>query len=185
MQGNLIKSNRYGKGIHSPFVYRLVTGVIYIPYDFYAFKEIREISGDNLTFEEFKIIFRLVNFFQPEAITMVGDDAGLSKTCLLAKSDIVISQHPDNKELHIKEEEKTGNYNMAILTNACPGIVFEEGVNQPMAFIIRNIKEAGLQQLFEELKKNMHVSVTIALQYLGIAVINDKFQKQNYVINKW
>lgn len=60
-----IRSNKKGFGIHSPFVYNLVTNVLFVPAGYYIFDEIEKLEKSKQEKFQLKRLFRLLNFFQP------------------------------------------------------------------------------------------------------------------------
>lgn len=64
--------HRCGYGIHSPWVFELVTGVIYEPseYGFYAYSQLPKVPGWQS--KNLKLLLRLANHFQPECVTLCG-----------------------------------------------------------------------------------------------------------------
>ncbi|MGM9695089.1 MAG: hypothetical protein ACI3YC_08795 [Alloprevotella sp.] len=62
--------NRCGYGIHSPFAFQFVTGVIYEAGEYYAYealeKRYREGNGSAFRLKDCKLLFRLANFAHAE-----------------------------------------------------------------------------------------------------------------------
>lgn len=184
MEGKIIKSNKWGRGIHSPFAYRLVTDVIFAPYPFYSFEDIRKLASSAGTREELEIIFRLINFFQPENIWTVGEqDENIEKVCNWAKPGAALLTVPCVNNTHENSIITPEENSFIIWNNYCALEPFNLNREQPLTFIIRKINDLKMEQLFEELKGKQGVSVTIELRNFGIVLINGKFQKQNFVIN--
>jgi len=97
---------RKGFGVHSPFVYDLITNVIEEKNDFYAFRDISIAQlqllqnehviqyGRNritvkeafkrcgITIKEGRFLFRLTNHYKPHTILSIGSSMGLAPLCL-------------------------------------------------------------------------------------------------------
>lgn len=58
--------HRCGYGVHSPWVFSLITGVIYEKESYYAYTEPPLREGDGHDVKIFRLLFRLANFVQPE-----------------------------------------------------------------------------------------------------------------------
>ncbi len=126
-------SSRKGHGIHSPFVFTLVTNVLRDKRQFYAFEEIGQVrkdirqSDEVITLTEYgapsqtmghqrtlssfvrnaslrpkygRLLFRLVNFFQPTTILEIGTGLGISTAYMaLAKRNAQMITLEGNEEL--------------------------------------------------------------------------------------
>lgn len=84
-----------GHGIHSPFVFNLVTKVIEEKTPYHAYEDIRHIL-DSKHEKHFRLnktnmlSFRLVNYFESKNIVEIGSGYGINTLCLTAPSaDIV------------------------------------------------------------------------------------------------
>ncbi len=179
----VIKSNRIGSRIHSPFVYRLVANVLFAGYPYYAFQEIGKLTDKKDEVIEYQFIFRLVNYFQPEVIQYIGnEDNRLKRVCSMAKKYIVVYdiQSFDSEE---KELQLLGGKNhLVIWNNYCEIKNLEITPEIQGVWIIRNIKGHAIKDFFNKLMKHQDVKITIRLGHLRIVIFNGQFQKQNYVI---
>jgi hypothetical protein len=177
----LIKSNKIGKRIHSPFVYRLVSNVIFAPYPFYAFSEIDKIVKDFHAIDDLKTIFRIVNEFGFQTVCNIGmNDIPVEKVCRMAKSDVnfvnCLNYETDNL---IEDNHRYSN--LIIWNNCHTGIIGIVPVN-PEVWIIRYKKKEESYHLFSKLQLDRNAQITIELNHLGIVIFNEIFEKQNYVI---
>lgn len=83
---------RKGYGVHSPFVFDLITNVLEERYGYYAYAELNaarlmlqdaaKMKNAGLSQRECEWLFRLANRFKPCRIIMVGSGAGLIPLCL-------------------------------------------------------------------------------------------------------
>jgi predicted O-methyltransferase YrrM len=92
---------RKGYGVHSPFVYSLITKVIEEKASFYAFDEIEKLRKEMLTVENPRIrlilketqhrnygalLFRIVNFFKCRTVLQIGGSCGIMSLYLAMAS---------------------------------------------------------------------------------------------------
>ena len=76
--------NRRGYGIHSPFAFGFVTGVIG---EFYAYDELRKMRRDGshtLREKDERLLLRIANFQHPQSGTLLGDPAPTTRWALAA-----------------------------------------------------------------------------------------------------
>lgn len=69
-----LKRYRVGRGfsVHSPFAFYFITRVLREPLPFYCFKS--EITG-----RDERCLFRVVNYFRPATVALIGSDADTSR----------------------------------------------------------------------------------------------------------
>lgn len=178
----LIKSNKKGKNIHSPFVYRLVANVLFAPYSFYAFPEIEQLAGSRQESTCLKQLFRLVNFFNFETVSEVLPVNSLIKqVCRLAKSRIHYA------EAHkIPESPETssgrGYTRLVIVSGNNDGLYPDIFPEIPEVWIFIKTNRKFTTEYFSMLKTEKKVQITIESDHMGIVIFNKNFDKQNYVI---
>jgi len=119
-----------GHGIHSPFVFNLITKVVEEKSSFYAYSEIEnhirtrfevkpKLSKSNL------LSFRLTNYFSSKNILEIGAGTGINTLCLTAPSTKVVcksiefSRDKVDKALHLY---KDWDRNIEMYTDVLPDI---------------------------------------------------------------
>ena len=88
-----------GFGIHSPFAFSFVLNVLRERLPYYAYEDIeklRELAINEsksfwrhpriISYKNAKLIFRVVNYFNPKEILQIGTNYGVSSACALAVS---------------------------------------------------------------------------------------------------
>lgn len=170
---------RRGYGIHSPFAFNFVTGVVYEKGMFYAYPELKtlynEVQPQGIRFKDGKLLFRLANFAQPKTICVVGYDvdswaahclhAGCSHVQMvdesgLAQADfVVLSDEKASKAEYILDRLPTGG--TLVLT-------YTVGRNR---------------EVWRRLITHSRAVVTFDLADFGIVMVRPELNKQDYVIN--
>lgn len=88
--------HRRGYGIHSPWVFSLVVGVIYETEAYYAYSVLPPVQGWRP--KDLRLLLRLANHFQPTSITLCGVSKELGpwlhSGCCRASLAFQPSQHP-------------------------------------------------------------------------------------------
>jgi hypothetical protein len=179
---NEIKSDKIGRHIHSPFVYRLVANVIFAPYQFYSFSEIDKMAVTQLESDELKIIFRLVNFFRFKEVYCIGNYTNsVEKTCKMAKPDLIFF-HQEG----IPEQESLAdklNFKRLLIWDFCDKVDFTGWVPEnPEVWILQNLDNPNQNNFFSILKIHQKVKITLRLNNQGIVIFKEIFEKENYVI---
>jgi hypothetical protein len=75
---------RCGYGIHSPFAFQFVTGVIYEKGAYYAYAplhEARQKQRATSREKDDRLLFRIVNFHQPQSMVAIGEGAEFEMAC--------------------------------------------------------------------------------------------------------
>lgn len=174
----IIRSNPLGFGIHSPFVYHLVTKVIFSPGNcLLAFPFASE--KKKAMFVR-KMINRLTDYIHPEIIIIFGP-----------KENLPIG-FPEIEERFkclypSKLSDIAGNFKRSLfLINAVPENTEIHSVQSKEAYwILLNCNDLKMRQFLNNCKNSEKVSVTIEVFNTGIIIFSEIFQKQNYIILDW
>ncbi len=178
----LIKSNKKGKNIHSPFVYRLVANILFAPYPFYAFPAIEKLAVSRQESTYLKQVFRLVNFFDFEQVSEIFPvNSHTKQVCQLAKSRIHYAE-ADKIPVSNKTSTHKGYSHLVIFSECQDGLDTDTFPKIPEVWIFRINNRKYTTEYFHKLKTKKEVQITIELKQLGLVIFNKKFDKQNYVI---
>ncbi|MEG2514149.1 MAG: hypothetical protein RSA92_02340 [Bacteroidaceae bacterium] len=197
---------REGYGVHSPFAYNLITQVIYEKLPYYAYKELDKAGRGLLKNTKInksrkkallstkvnQLLFRLVNYTQPETILEIGTSVGLSAMYLSAAKKNVRMITIDREQ---KIEKPIAN---ALASLKSMDIVhihgtvdydksFElcrKGIHSHTLCIVEGIHQTKKKmEWWERIKADETVSVTFDLYELGLIFFDRTKTKQNYIIN--
>lgn len=115
--------HRYGFGIHSPFAYRFITGVLAQPLPYYGYADI---SSD----PRIRLVFRVTAYFGPQHVLILSSQPRLLKMAvhraysqavvtesMTSRPDLVIADAMDATEDEIIRHA-TGGINMVVLNAA-------------------------------------------------------------------
>jgi len=172
---DIIKSDKAGRGIHSPYVYRLVANILFPGYPYYSYREIDGFGEGCFKPEDLKIIFNLVNFIQPGEVRFVGfSDPALKKVCSLAKSTLVF----------FEERQISGaGVNRLVFIDSQSQIPEPEFIpNGGEVWVITGIKPKESCPFAERMDQMNNPGALIRLNRLVLVLFNNKLPGQCYVI---
>jgi hypothetical protein len=169
---------RKGYGVHSPFVYDLITNVIEEKLPYYCYASLQENylaqkkNNDNLLLQqEYKLLFRLANRFKPQKSLAISNDNELCTKYITAFS----------KDATCETQRKYSEKKDMIV--CC--IFQEDIVNQAIksakeetVMVVYNIRKNQL--LWKTLCMNAKISVTIDLGRIGLLFFNPKLHRKTY-----
>ena len=199
--------HRRGYGIHSPFAFGLVTGVVYERGRYYAYDALSEIYKAaphryGLRWKDCQLLFRLANFQHPATCLLLGFKADS------LPADMVRAACP---HCHVRLGNQTlsnSNNPSADLTNGSrtfPGsddntpladlIITADGwESTPSAQLLSALREGGMlivqhtgsrcqRQAWQALTEQPQAQVCFDLHDFGIVCFRPELQRQQYVIN--
>ncbi|MGL5938098.1 MAG: hypothetical protein ACRCZY_01540 [Phocaeicola sp.] len=189
---------RCGYGVHSPSDFFLVTSVIYENDPYYAY--------DTLSAKEFaiflphyrpkvnRLLFRLVNYYQPNTLIEVGVGDGSSISYMRAANLKMCSTALKGRELQMMvgrlqktlEEYKTVSF-LHIGHTPYYKEAFEQAlpyVDSHSLFIVGGIyKSKEKRAWWRQIKEDDRVGITFDLYDVGLLFFDKKRYKQHYKIN--
>ena len=108
-----------GHGIHSPFAFRFTLNVLRERLPYYAYEDLellrRSVIDQSrrlwhhprvMSYKNAKLLFRIVNFFNPTEILQIGTNYGLSSASMLAVSSKTVLHlcEPNVNEYHVTRD---------------------------------------------------------------------------------
>ncbi len=152
-------------GVHSPFVFELVTNVIYNQTDYYSFKKIENVREqlldskirqiarqETLSSKYTQLLFRLVNHFQPAQIIELGTSLGISTAYMASANSkipvITVEDRPEISEIAKKNFEQLELKNIVQLSGDAKTLlqsILEK--KQELNFIVFNEKHCNEKTL--------------------------------------
>jgi hypothetical protein len=175
----VISSNRWGCGIHSPYVYSLVSRVIYGT----EFRCQQQPAGWKKPKRSIRhyldVTGRLIRFFRPELIVITGQKE--------ESGHLVEKIFPDIPVLQVGEATTyvpESNHEFVIWDEIPDKIPQIPGPLYKSIWILRKGLGARMNFLMNELRFSEKVSVTLNLQHTGIVIFNKDLQKENFVIRR-
>lgn len=159
--------HRCGYGVHSPFAFRFLTDVVYERTPFYAYAELdgrlpwthrmRRRKGLHL-------LLRLANWLQP-ALVVVPEDALYARVYLQAgcqKAQMLTEMSADGADMAL--------------------------IHEPDDRVASRIRTGGILvmdrlQSHREWFANLPATLTFDLYDVGVAIYDNRFQKQHFIVN--
>lgn len=184
---------RCGYGIHSPFAFSLVTGVIYEKGEYYAYEhleELRNCTNAFLRHKDDRLLFRLVNHAAPSNGVVICTQLGITKE-------------------YLREARKTADWHfMSPFSSQKPADVFRRlqqvdfiyiddvyhterileaalpFVTDRTLLVVRNIHHnPALSKIWKIFIQHPQVRVTFDLYDFGLVYFERRLNKENYIIN--
>ena len=190
--------NRCGYGVHSPFAFNLITQVIYETTPYYKYidagKEQERLAlekGKHWAYEPKKIkhlLFRLVNFAQPDTIVDAGT---LSASALYLKAGKEGADYTSASDLTELFLESGVPVDFLYLHDYRHPQFMEEvfricaaRATQKSIFVIEGIRYTSkMSALWRRMKQDERAGITFDLYDLGIIFFDRAKIKQDYIVN--
>lgn len=190
--------HRCGYGVHSPFAFNLITYVIYEKTPYYKYKDLAEEEkrlapekGENWLYESKKIkrlLFRLVNYAQPETLVDVGT---LSASSLYLKAGKVGADYLPATELSELFLETDMPVDFLYLHDYRRPDFVEEvfricaaRTRGKSVFVVEGIRYTPeMTALWKRMQQDERVGITFDLYDLGLIFFDKTKIKQDYIVN--
>ena len=190
--------HRCGYGVHSPFAFNLITQVIYESTPYYKYKDLaveqKKLAPQKDNYWKYeskklkRLLFRLVNYIQPDTIVDVGRLAASSLYLKAGKEGADYTAASELSELFLEAGVPVGflylhDYRhpefMEEVFRICVARTCGKSV-----FVIEGIRYTSqMKALWKRMQQDEHVGITFDLYDLGILFFDKTKIKQNYIVN--
>lgn len=193
--------HRRGYGIHSPFAFRFVTGVIYERGRYYAYDALREIYNAaphryGLRWKDCQLLFRLANFQHPATCLLRGFKADSLPTDMvraacphcrvLTDNEAQPNGSQSNRSRTFPGSDDTPQADLIITSDgweSTPSLQLLSRLREGGMLIVQNIRSARQRQAWQALTEQPQAQVCFDLHDFGIVCFRPQLQRQRYVIN--
>lgn len=177
---------RCGYGIHSPFAFGFVTGVIYEKGEYYAYSRLPKPTSSadcDFRLKDLRLMLRLMNYQRPASCLCVGEDE--------PSAESLYRQYMQAGSIHTKML-KYGSCDSATSVD----MIF--GQHQWMQSVLQQLPRLSVggmvlvhdicstcerQEAWTRLKAAEQSTVTFDLRDFGIVFYRPELQRQDYVVN--
>ncbi len=169
---------RCGYGIHSPFAFQFVTGVVYEKGEYYAYRQLCKDchSYRLLRMKDYKLLFRIANFQQASTFTVFPD----KDTDTFAFEALMLG-----KRMNYTPYTETGKVELIYAAGK-----WEDQADKLISqlteggmLIVRNLRGHTRRKVWKSILKYKEAVVTFDLGDFGIVMNRPNLQRENYVIN--
>lgn len=176
---------RQGYGIHSPFAFNFVTGVVYESGMYYAYPAVdractaaRRGGQTSMRLKDGRLLFRLANFGRPQrALTYGVDVESAELACMRAGS-----QHTDYAAF--SDDAGEADWVFAAADWTVLGTRLLSPLRRGGILVLRDIgSTAARRAAWRELLQMPQAQVSFDLYDWGIVFFRPELQRQHYVIN--
>lgn len=186
-----------GFGVHSPYIYALLTDVFRERLPYYAYEAIGQLSGGEFpypsgSFKINRLLFRLVNRFLPDSIIEAGDSDGRSlKSMSLARKNAVCRNIPDGHGFSTEELEQTlGDSRQLDFLFISSTNAFREAFEAALpltgehsVFIIPSIHaDKDRRMWWKAVERDERTGFTVDLYDIGLVFFDRNHPRRNYRI---
>lgn len=174
--------HRCGYGIHSPYAYGLVTGVVYERTPFYAYKELHTTrDGATLREKDDRLMLRLSNFQQPATAFISESVSGVTRRYLAAgcKQCRWIDATADQEAQSIRAD-------MLVACGECCVDFAAQHINrhsEKALFVLHGIRsDKKVEQKWKDICLEPNVRLSFDLYDIGLLSFDPRFPKTNYIV---
>ena len=169
--------HRRGYGVHSPFAFGFITGVVYERAPYYAYAELSRLHPwwvrvlKLRPIERCRLLFRLANFAEARSVSFVGE--------LALESEYVRAAVPNATtadgvaDFVLVSDERVCEAASLAATMHTNGMLVVEGIH----------KSAATLETWQQVQGNTNTCVTFDLYDYGIAFFDHRLTKQHYIVN--
>lgn len=182
-------------GVHSPFVYDLVTNVLIDKSYKQEYKKIRNLNDNTINSKHLKLIYRIINRYKSENILEIGDFETLNGTFLSniqSKANVFFCNLKTNEISEIKTQNniQSKSFDFAFYNlKYNDSLTLSEFMNHLKYFhnnsivAINNIHQSKeMEEVWRKIITQKEVTISIDLFFIGLVFFRKEQVKENFII---
>ena len=182
-------------GVHSPFVYDIVTNVINDKSHRQEYAKILNLNASTINSKHLKLICRIINHYKSENILEIGNSDHLDSTCLSnlqLKANVFFCNEKTNEicEIKTKNNIKSENFDFAFYNiKNNNSLKLSEFINHLKCFhnnsivAINNIHQSKeMEEVWRKIITQKEVTISIDLFFIGLVFFRKEQVKENFII---
>lgn len=169
---------RRGYGVHSPFAYTFIRGVVNEPWPYYAYERLSHLhpwlQRHILTYPMHcrRMLFRVANAVQPQTFRLVGD-LSLERRYITAAVPSAVEVNEGNAMFVVVGSDSITQAAQLAATMPPEGAMIIEGIH----------RNRSNHALWQTLQADSHTGITFDLYDYGILLFDHSRTKQHYIVN--
>lgn len=185
--------HRCGYGVHSPFAFALITGVVYERGEYYAYRPLhalRQGGAGELRERDDRLMLRLANAFSPRRAVVWGRSTGLTLRYLQAGCAGCRYCHVSDGDFGTLSALPADGVGLLYVDDAAAWPRVWEAclphVAEGALFVVRGIRRDRVALAeWRRLTADSRVRVTFDLHDFGLACFERRLNKEDYIVNYW
>ncbi|MBL6662841.1 MAG: hypothetical protein ISP71_01950 [Flavobacteriales bacterium] len=182
-------------GVHSPFVYDLVTNVLNDKSQRQEYAKIRNLNTFTINSKHLKLIYRIINHYKSENILELGHSEHLNKTILShiqLKANMFYCNIKTNEisEINTQNKIQSQSFDFAIYNmQNKEELTLNKFMSHLKYFhnnsvvVINHIHQSKkMEDLWRKIKTQKEVTISIDLFFIGLVFFRKEQVKENFII---
>lgn len=181
---------RRGYGIHSPFAFQWVTGVVYERGVYYAYKELAQqfkAAQHHVRLKDLQLLFRITNAHNPKATLAIGQGNDFEQTCRYMNAAHRMAFHAYTSLKDYEAHKTTSTFEMVYIEEHLEPehlALLQSLAHDRLLIIVRQPRRnATTKQTWQQLCKHTWVRQSFDLHDYGVCFCEERLNKEHFIIN--
>lgn len=172
-------------GVHSPFVYDLVTKCFYDKTRYEDYIILEKIRKDKISRKKSRLLYRIVRYFKPQSVVVFGTTKdAISKTILLAQPEVTLMEEHDWPDYKVRKPFDLIYFDSLDQEDYLKALVYLlKTTTNDTVWIFNHIhKDPDYLAVWKTIKRHKKVRVTVDLFFWGLVFFRTEQAKEHFRI---